>query len=199
MRPVRDIIVKVEKAYKDTIKTNGGLILHSHNAFKEVKDTVRYGKVVAMPNECKWDVNVGDEVLFHHSVVGETLMDNGIGTIESPNLVDKKQGLYRIRVDYHWPSLYATIRDNEIIPIEGVCFVKQDVTRKYDTDIYIPNNEKDKTHVGIIVYPDAKLKEQGVDSGTKVVFERDSEYEFNIGDEKLYRMFTRWIVAEYED
>lgn len=50
-----------------------------------------------------------------------------------------------------------------------------------------------------MTYSNESLREQGIDDGTPVVFNLDSEYEFKIDDRVLYRMKTPWIIGELED
>ena len=50
-------------------------------------------------------------------------------------------------------------------------------------------------NTGVVVYSNKKLKELGVEEGSKVNFRKDSEYEFEINNEKLYRMMTRDICT----
>ena len=44
-------------------------------------------------------------------------------------------------------------------------------------------------------YPNEYLKSEGVKSGDRVCFKPNSEYEFRIDDEKLYRMFDHSITV----
>jgi hypothetical protein len=48
--------------------------------------------------------------------------------------------------------------------------------------------------MGIMKYPNQYLISQGVKSGDMVCFEPDSEYEFKIDDEKLYRIVDKYIT-----
>ena len=50
-------------------------------------------------------------------------------------------------------------------------------------------------NTGIVVYSNKKLKDLGVEEGSKVNFRKDSEYEFEINEEKLYRMSTKDICT----
>jgi len=52
--------------------------------------------------------------------------------------------------------------------------------------------------VGIMRYPNDNLIRQGVVAGCKVIFAPDSEYEFYVDGEKLYRMFDHKISC-YEE
>jgi hypothetical protein len=48
--------------------------------------------------------------------------------------------------------------------------------------------------MGIMVYPNAYLLSQGVRAGDSICFKPDSEYEFDIDGEKLYRIFDHQIT-----
>jgi hypothetical protein len=52
--------------------------------------------------------------------------------------------------------------------------------------------------VGLIKYSNENLNKKGVNKGDKVSFQPDSEYEYNVDGEKLYRMFTKNITLIYE-
>ena len=47
---------------------------------------------------------------------------------------------------------------------------------------------------GIIKYPNEYLIKKGVKKGDLISFKPDSEYEFNVDGEKLYRMFDKHIT-----
>ena len=98
MIPVRDILIKVDKAYKTEIKTDSGFTLLLDQNIKQVKDTIRYGQVVAVPEGLKYDIQVGDTLFFHHGIVNVTIMDN-MPDIQSPYLVDGVDHLYKVPID----------------------------------------------------------------------------------------------------
>ena len=50
--------------------------------------------------------------------------------------------------------------------------------------------------MGIMVYPNDYLLTQGVKKGDNVCFQPDSEYEFTVDGEKLYRMFDHQITIK---
>jgi hypothetical protein len=58
--------------------------------------------------------------------------------------------------------------------------------------IYKPLTEEPL--VGIIKYPNEYLTSKGVKKGDKVSFKPESEYEFSLEGEKIYRMFDHQIV-----
>lgn len=199
MKPIRDIIVKVPQAYENSIKTKSGLILLLDENIKQVKDTIRYGEVVAVPDELPIDVKIGDTLFFHHNIVGVTVMDHGNDDVDSDYIYNRKEHLYRVPVDMSWPLAFATIRDGEFKALDGICFVKPLTKKKYDTTIFIPNNEVLVKQRGTLIHGCKTLSDQGVNEGDGVVFDKDSEYKFKIGDQVLYRMFTDWILGKYED
>lgn len=195
MQPLRDIIVKVPEAYKESMTLGSGLVIHIHQGLRQVKDTVRYGEVVAVPANCPYDVRVGDTLFFHHGIVGITVTDK-IGEVESPYIIDRDKKLYKVPVDMQWHMCYAVERDGEFLALEGNCFVKPITHKKIESSIYIPNNEEEQVGVSEMVYPCKSLEAQGIYKGDKVTYEKDSEYAFFINDEKYYRMFDRWITGK---
>jgi co-chaperonin GroES (HSP10) len=50
--------------------------------------------------------------------------------------------------------------------------------------------------MGLMVYPNKTLIDYGVMAGDKVCFKPDSEYEFEVDGEKLYRMFDHQITIK---
>jgi co-chaperonin GroES (HSP10) len=196
MKPIKDILIKVSRAYKNSIELKGGLTIFLDQNIKQVKDTIRYGEVVGVPSDCGINVKVGDTLFFHHNIVTETVME-GRPNIESSFLVDKKKGLYRVPIVKQWPMAYAVVRNGEFKALDGICFVRQIKGKKYDTTIYVPNNEKEVRHIGELVHKSPTL--EGLNEGDKVIFERDSEYKFYFKEETLYGMFDKWILAKVDE
>jgi len=50
--------------------------------------------------------------------------------------------------------------------------------------------------VGIMKYPNDYLKSKGISSGDMVCFKPESEYEFDVDGEKLYRMYDHQITIK---
>ena len=197
MRPIRDVFVKVGEPYKSSITTEGGFKILLDTNLVQVKDTVRYGEVVGVPEKCPLDIKEGDVLFFHHSIVAYTRMSDQ-PDMDSPYLVDRDKKIYRVPVDNRWPMLYAVARDGEFMCLDGVCFVRPIKVKKIESSLYIPNNETEVQNIGTLVYGNKSLKESGISEGDGVVFEKDSEYKFEINGEVLYRMFNRWILGKYE-
>jgi hypothetical protein len=71
------------------------------------------------------------------------------------------------------------------------CFVKP--IPPEESKIYRPVSEEPL--MGIMKYPNEMLKSYGVKKGDKVVFCPDSEYEFTVDGEKLFRIFDHQIAV----
>ena len=59
---------------------------------------------------------------------------------------------------------------------------------------YLKTHQDEEPLAGLIKYTNDSLIEKGVNVGDKVYFQPDSEYEYNLDGEKLYRMFTNNIT-----
>jgi co-chaperonin GroES (HSP10) len=64
------------------------------------------------------------------------------------------------------------------------------------TESYISKPFSEEQLMGIMKYPNEYLTSQGVKAGDSVVFSPDSEYEFNVDGEKLYRMYDHQITIK---
>lgn len=96
--------------------------------------------------------------------------------------------------------MYLVKRGNDHIAVDPWCYVEPVPNDKVrEGSFEIANPEKYKKQHGIMKYSNESLREQGIDDGTPVVFNLDSEYEFKIDDRVLYRMKTPWIIGELED
>lgn len=60
--------------------------------------------------------------------------------------------------------------------------------------IFFIDKGKEEPLVGIIKYINQELINKGVKEGDKISFTPNSEYEFRVDNEKLYRMFTNNIT-----
>ena len=59
---------------------------------------------------------------------------------------------------------------------------------------YIDVAETEEPLWGVVKYGNEQLEKLNVHPGDKVSFQPNSEYEFTIDDEKLYRMYTKNIT-----
>ena len=61
-------------------------------------------------------------------------------------------------------------------------------------DYYLKSHQEEEPLIGLVKYSNKYLISKGINKGDKVSFKPDSEYEFNVDGEKLYRMFDHQIT-----
>ena len=61
-------------------------------------------------------------------------------------------------------------------------------------DYYLKSHEEEEPLMGLVKYSNKYLVSKGVNNGDKVSFKPESEYEFMVDGEKLYRMFDHQIT-----
>jgi hypothetical protein len=61
-------------------------------------------------------------------------------------------------------------------------------------DYYLKSHEEEEPLMGLVKYSNEYLVSKGVNNGDKVSFKPESEYEFMVDGEKLYRMFDHQIT-----
>ena len=128
----------------------------------------RQAIVIGLPNEFETPIKEGDEVIVHHNLFRRWHNARGQEKNSSGYINEE---LYKVSID----QVYAYRRDNVWKSLPGYTFVK-------------PAGDL----MGIVVYSD--VYEEGDIVGYRPV----GEYEFNIDEEKLYRLKTEFITIKYE-
>ena len=82
-------------------------------------------------------------------------------------------------------------QDGEWYPHDRYCFVSP--IPPQDSYIFKPFTEEPL--MGVMEYPNEYLSAQGVKKGDTIIFEPESEYEFEVDGKKMYRMFDHQIAA----
>jgi hypothetical protein len=125
-------------------------------------------------------IKVGDTVIVHHNIFRRWHDVRGVER-NSRSYYDKDT--YLITSDQIF--LYKNKADWKVQ--EGYCFVKPIACdNKYSVD-------KEKPLIGVVKYSDGT-----VNKGDLVGFKPNSEYEFIIDGEKLYRVLSNFITIKYE-
>ena len=83
-------------------------------------------------------------------------------------------------------------QDNKWHSHDKYCFVKPIPIEKK----YIDVSEEEEPLWGILKYGNKQLEKLNIYPGDRISFQPNSEYEFNIDDEKLYRMYTSNITLK---
>ena len=136
--------------------------------------------VISTPIAGHTDIKAGDTVLVHHNVFRRWHNVKGIEK-NSRSYFDENNYI----VSYDQIFLYKRNK-NWMVP-EGYCFVKPlKATNKF-------NIEAEKPLQGIVKYSDGT-----VDVNSLVGFTPNSEYEFIVDSERLYRVLSKFITIKYE-
>ena len=178
------------KAYKDFIISPVG---ERYNNSKQVdeKELIlnteiynhqyvnRLAKVIATPLLFSSPINVGDELIVHHNVFRRW---NDVKGREKNSRSYWKENKYLVTEDQIF--LY---KNNNWKAMPGFSFVKP------LSSIDKFNIEKERPLIGIIKYSDGTFNKEEL-----VGFTPNSEYEFIVDGERLYRVLNKFITIKYE-
>ena len=181
MQSLFDFIVKPanNKRYNNTTDING-LEFITSTSQEDHKFSNREAIVINVPLGYKVNIKKGDTLLVHHNVF--KYYNDMKGKIQSGRSYFKDD-LFFIDED----QFFAYHNGEKWCAVNRYCFVKP-IPKK---DYYIQGvNIKEEPLHGILKYSNKQLKNLGVKEGDQITFTPDSEYEFYVDDEKLYRMFT---------
>ena len=142
--------------------------------------TNRLAKVVSVPIVGVTEIKPGDEVIVHHNVFRRW---HNINSIEKNSKSYFDENTYLINDD----QIFLYKRNNKWNCMKGYCFV-QPIKNK---DIF--NVDQEKPLIGIVKYSDGT-----VDKGDLIGFKPNSEYEFVIDGQRLYRVLSNFITIKYE-
>ena len=172
------------KRYNNT-KDIGGIDLIVSTSEEDHKFSNRYAEVVELPLGYKGPIQQGDTLLVHHNAFkfyndmkgrqksGKSFFRDDLFFIETEQFyLYKNNGIWKTYDRY--------------------CFVKPIPT----TESYIKKPFSEEPLMGIMKYPNEYLLSRGVRSGDMVCFTPDSEYEFTVDEEKLYRIFDHQITIK---
>lgn len=193
MKVLNFIIVEVEEAYNNEIELNSGVKLTVNTTIESVEHINRVAKVVSAPEFTI--LQEGDEVIIHHNICR---LRNGVKG-------EKVYSNYHLEGNKYFVPLTEVFmyrRDSDWISIDPYCFVKPiKIEGQESSFIYIPDEFKEghkgnERHVGILEYPNKQLIEEGYKKGDKIIFSKNSEYEFNIDGTIMYKMSSKDILAK---
>ena len=173
-----------DKRYTNT-KNIEGMEFITSTSEENYKASNRQGVVVAVPLGYDGPIKVGDILLVHHNVF--KFYNDMKGRVKSGKSFFK-DNLFFIEND----QFFMYKQDNMWHCHDRYCFVKP--VEKEES--FICKLGTEEPLVGIMKYPNKYLSSQGVNKGDKISFKPDSEYEFMVDDEKLYRMYDHQITIK---
>lgn len=183
--PTRFIVSPLNGEKFITTKQVGEKTLIVNTSIEHAANVNRIGIVEALPLDYEGNIQVGDHVVVQHNIF-RTYFDGQGLTRESDFHI--KDNLYHVLPEL----IYLIIRGEEIIAVDNYVFVAPIMEEKK----WIGTVEQE--HVGIVVYNNEVLKRSGVNVGDKIGFGTDCEYEFNINNQRLYRVRTPRILAKLD-
>ena len=184
MRSPFNFIVKPESGtrYNNT-KEIGGIDLIVNTSEEDHKFSNRHAIVVEVPNKYDGPIRPGDTLLVHHNVFK---FYNDMKGRQKSGRSFFRDDVFLIDPDQFF--LYK--QDGKWHTYDRYCFVKPIPA----TESYIKKPFTNEPLMGEIRFPNAYLVSQGIRPGDKVCFKPDSEYEFEVDGEKLYRMYDHQIT-----
>ena len=163
-------------------KEIAGKSLIVNTSIEDARYVNRLGVVCAVPSTGSNGPGVGDIVVLHHNVFRTYFDMKG----------NQRKSNEFFRDDYYLVSpdrIYMYNDGEDWKCTEGYCFVSP-VDYIQSGDLY-RTEEKEEEHVGLI-RNSSTFKE-----GTRVGFTKNSEYEFEIDNEKVYRMRESDICLKF--
>lgn len=187
--PYNFIISPYGDKYNNTKKINGEEFV-VNTSLEIAKYVNRLGVVEALPINYEGDICVGDIVVLHHNIFRVYYDMKGRQT-NSPEYF--RDGIFIVN-----PSrIYMYKRnDGEWNPHLNYCFVLPTETIQEEGKLF--DVEKEEKHTGYLVYPSKQQEEIGFKKGDLIAFTKNSEYAFEIDNQKLYRMHERDVVLKLD-
>jgi len=179
MKSVYNYVVKPKgNRYNNSKKVGDKNLILNTEIFNH-QYTNRQATVISTPLISYSNIKSGDTVIVHHNVFRRWHNMQGIEK-NSKNYFN--ENTYIISSD----QIFAYY-NKEWKPMPGYCFVKP--IQSFDKF----NIDQEQPLIGVIEYAD-----KGFNKGDLVGFTPNSEYEFVINGQKLYRVYTKFITIKYE-
>ena len=186
MKSIYDFIIEPKNTRYNNTKKVGDKELVLNTEIFNHQYVSREAVIKHLPLAIDTELQIGDEVIIHHNVFRRWHNIKGEEK-NSRSYID--ENTYCVKED----QIYSYNRNNQgWKTLNGFCFVKPIKSNDNFT------TKKEEVLVGIMKYMDPLLKEYDISEGDLVGFTPNSEYEFVIDGEKLYRILTTDISLKYE-
>jgi len=185
MQSLFEYIISTENRYNNTVDVEGKeLVVNTEITERDYMFVNRIGTVVQVPAYNNSLIKPGDEVIIHHNVFRRWFDVRG-NEKNSANFISENK--YFVAKD----QIFAYKKNNKWECFPEYCFVKP----IYKNDKWALKTDENLS--GILTYTNDSLSSLGVSIGDVVGFTPDSEYEFEIEGEKLYRILSNHITINY--
>lgn len=181
--PTQFIVTPLKGKRYDNTKDIGGVDLIISTSEEDHKFSNRYAEVLATPLYYNGEIKKGDTLLVHHNVFKfyndmKGRRQSGKSFLKDDMFLVDPDQFYLYKNEKGWNSY------------DKYCFVKPIPAE--ESYIFKPFSEEPL--VGEMKYPNEYLISKGVSAGDRISFKPDSEYEFTVDGEKLYRMYDHQIT-----
>ena len=175
------IVEPIKSRYNNTKKIGeNNLILNTE--IQDHRYVNRNAVVISTPKNVKTNIKIGDEVIVHHNIFRRYSNMRGEEVDSSSYFKENK---YFIYLD----QIFMYKQDKRWKSIDEFCFVKPIENNN------IFSTEKESKLIGVVKYiENNKL----IKKNTLIGFTPNSEYEFIIDNERLYRVPIKSICIKYE-
>jgi len=180
MKSVYNFVVKPKgERYNNTKKLDGGELILNTEIYNH-QYVNREAIVISTPIIGDTDIKPGDTVIVHHNVFRRW---HNVKGIEKNSRSYFNEDTYFINHD----QIFLYKKNNKWGAPKGYCFVKPLKAKdKFNT-------KEERPLIGIVKYSDGTVK-----IGDLIGFRPNSEYEFIIDGERLYRVLSNFITIKYE-
>jgi hypothetical protein len=187
MQSLYNFIIEPENSrYNNEVDINGKKLI-VNTTMDDYKFVNRVGIVKSIPLVGKTNIKVGDKVIVHHNVFRRFYDIKGREKNSSSYF---KEDMYFCYFD----QIFLYMQNNEWKAPKNYCFIKPIVNNKRD----IITAQKERKHIGVLKYGNKSLEALGINEGDLIGFNLNSEYEFVIDNNRLYRMQSKDITIKYE-
>ena len=173
------VVTPIGERYNNTKKVGDSELILNTEIFNH-QYVNRKASVISTPIIGETDIQAGDDVIVHHNVFRRW---HDVKGIEKNSKSYFNESTYFISQD----QIFLYKRYWEWKTPKGYCWVKP----LKATDQF--NIEQEKPLQGIVKYSDGTVNVNDI-----VGFTPNSEYEFVIDGERLYRVFSKFITIKYE-
>jgi len=182
MQSLYAFIVEPIKSRYNNIKKIGENNLILNTEIQDHRYVNRNAVVISTPKNVKTNIKIGDEVIVHHNIFRRYSNMRGEEVDSSSYFKENK---YFIYLD----QIFMYKQDKRWKSIDEFCFVKPIENNN------IFSTEKEISLMGVVKYiENNKL----IKKNTLIGFTPNSEYEFIIDNERLYRVPIKSICIKYE-
>ena len=182
MKSLYNFIVKPYKSRYDNTRKIGDKTLIINTTIENHRFVSKEAVVVSVPAAFDSQIKPGDKVYVHHNLFRRWYDQKGKERNSSSYFKD----------DLYFASIDQIYMYNDKCHL-NYCFVKP-ILSNNNLDVI-----KEQPNVGIVKYTNSSLEVVGITPGTLVTFTPSSEFEFIIGDERLYCMKSNDIAITHEN